>query len=147
MRSLDESIELNKQQWHTIEIVVDRLVLDGETERSRVLDSVETSLRYGDGRMLAVDADSGEEQVFSEQFACPYCGISFAEIEPRTFSFNSPHGACPTCSGLGHEARGRPRAHRAGRIAQPGRRRDTPVVARGLEHRVVLQHPARRRGR
>ena len=101
VRSLDESIDLNKQQWHTIEIVVDRLVLDGETERSRVLDSVETSLRYGDGRMLAVDADSGEEHVFSEQFACPYCGISFAEIEPRTFSFNSPHGACPTCSGLG----------------------------------------------
>ena len=103
VRSLDETIELNKQQWHTIEIVVDRLVLDGETERSRVLDSVETSLRYGDGRMLTVDADSGEEQVFSEQFACPYCGISFAEIEPRTFSFNSPHGACPTCSGLGQK--------------------------------------------
>ena len=76
VRSLDEEIVLNKQQWHTIEIVVDRLVLDGETERSRVLDSVETSLRYGDGRMLAVDADSGEEQVFSEQFSCPYCGIS-----------------------------------------------------------------------
>ena len=76
-------------------------MLEGETERSRVLDSVETSLRYGDGRMLTVDADSAEEQVFSEQFACPYCGISFAEIEPRTFSFNSPHGACPTCTGLG----------------------------------------------
>ena len=103
VRSLDETIELNKQQWHTIEIVVDRLVLDGETERSRVLDSVETSLRYGDGRMLAVDADSGEEHVFSEQFACPYCGISFGEIEPRTFSFNSPHGACATCSGLGQK--------------------------------------------
>ena len=113
VRSLDESIELNKQQWHTIEIVVDRLVLDGETERSRVLDSVETSLRYGDGRMLTVDADSGEEQVFSEQFACPYCGISFAEIEPRTFSFNSPHGACPTCSGLGQKLVVDPRAHRA----------------------------------
>ena len=100
-RSLDEAIELNKQRWHTIEIVVDRLVLDGETERSRVVDSVETALRYGEGQMLTVDADSNEERVYSEQFACPWCGISFAEIEPRTFSFNSPHGACGPCSGLG----------------------------------------------
>ncbi len=101
IRNLDETIELNKQQWHTIEIIVDRLVLDGETERSRVIDSVEVALRYGEGRMLSVDADSGAEQVYSEQFACSYCGISFAEIEPRTFSFNSPHGACGVCTGLG----------------------------------------------
>lgn len=101
VRALDEAIELNKQQWHTIEIIVDRLVLDGDTERSRVVDSVETALRYGEGRMLTVDADTNDEQVYSEQFACSYCGISFAEIEPRTFSFNSPHGACPDCSGLG----------------------------------------------
>ncbi|MEX2431339.1 MAG: excinuclease ABC subunit UvrA [Dehalococcoidia bacterium] len=101
VRNLDENIELNKQQWHTIEIVVDRLVLDGETERSRVVDSIETSLRFGEGRMLTLNADTNEERVYSEQFACPYCGISFAEIEPRTFSFNSPHGACPECTGLG----------------------------------------------
>ncbi len=101
VRSLDEAIDLNKQQWHTIEIVVDRLVLDDETERSRVTDSVEVALRYGEGRMLTVDADTGAEQVYSEQFACPWCGISFAEIEPRTFSFNSPHGACNVCTGLG----------------------------------------------
>ncbi len=101
IRNLDEAIELNKQQWHTIEIVVDRLVLDGETERSRVVDSVEVALRYGEGRMLTVDADASAEQVYSEQFACSYCGISFAEIEPRTFSFNSPHGACNVCAGLG----------------------------------------------
>ena len=100
-RSLDEAIELNKQRWHTIEIVVDRLVLDGETERSRVVDSVETALRYGEGQMLTLDADSNEERVYSEQFSCPWCGVSFAEIEPRTFSFNSPHGACGACSGLG----------------------------------------------
>ncbi|MEK9659987.1 MAG: excinuclease ABC subunit UvrA [Chloroflexota bacterium] len=102
VQSLDEDVTLNKQQWHTIEIVVDRLVLDAETERSRVVDSVETALRYGEGRMLTVDADSNDERVYSEHFACPYCNISFTEIEPRTFSFNSPHGACPVCSGLGH---------------------------------------------
>ena len=101
IRGLDETIDLNKQQWHTIEIVVDRLVLEDETERSRVTDSVETALRYGEGRMLTVDADTNAEHVYSEQFACSYCGISFAEIEPRTFSFNSPHGACSVCSGLG----------------------------------------------
>ena len=101
VRSLDQPIELNKQKWHTIEVVVDRLVLDEETERSRVVDSVETALRFGEGRMLTVDVDTGEERWFSEQFACVYCGISLSEIEPRTFSFNSPHGACPSCTGLG----------------------------------------------
>ena len=101
IRDLGESIELDKKFWHTIEIVVDRLVLDDETERSRVVDSIETAIRFGEGRMATVDADSGEERTFSEQFACAYCGISFAEIEPRTFSFNSPHGACPACTGLG----------------------------------------------
>jgi excinuclease ABC subunit A len=101
IRDLGEDIELNKMKWHTIEIVVDRLVLDDETERSRVVDSVETTLRFGESKMLTVDADTGDEHVYSEQFACPYCGISFSEIEPRTFSFNSPHGACPRCSGLG----------------------------------------------
>ena len=101
VRGLDETITLNRQRWHTIEIVIDRLVLDNETERSRVVDSVEVALRYGEGRMLTLDADSNEEHVYSEQFACSYCGISFSEIEPRTFSFNSPHGACSRCSGLG----------------------------------------------
>ena len=101
VRDLGEGIELAKLKWHTIEIVVDRLVLDGETERGRVVDSVETALRFGEGRMLTVDVESGDEHVYSEQFACATCGISFAEIEPRTFSFNSPHGACPVCSGIG----------------------------------------------
>ena len=101
VRALEEDIVLAKTKWHTIEIVVDRLVLEDETERSRVVDSVELALWHGSGRMLTVDADSDEEHVYSEQFACSYCGISFSEIEPRTFSFNSPHGACPRCSGLG----------------------------------------------
>ena len=100
-RNLDEDIVLNKQKWHDIEIVVDRLVLDDDTERTRVTDSVETALRFGEGRLVTVDADSNEERTYSEQFACSFCSISFAEIEPRTFSFNSPHGACPECSGLG----------------------------------------------
>ena len=98
---LDSAIILDKQKWHTIEIIVDRLVLEPETERSRITDSVETALHYGQGTMLTVDADSLEEQVYSEKFACADCQISFGEIEPRTFSFNSPHGACSTCTGLG----------------------------------------------
>jgi excinuclease ABC subunit A len=101
VRSLDESIDLDKKKWHTIEVVVDRLVLDDETERGRVVDSVETALRFGDGRVQTVDVDTGEDRLYSEHFACVYCGISFVEVEPRSFSFNSPHGACPECTGLG----------------------------------------------
>jgi len=101
VRNLDEDIVLNKQKWHDIEIVVDRLVLGDETERGRVTDSVETALRFGEGRLVSVNAGTNEERAYSEQFACAACGISFAEIEPRTFSFNSPHGACSVCSGLG----------------------------------------------
>ena len=101
VRGLDERIDLDKKRWHDIEIVVDRLLLDDETERVRVTDSVETALRFGEGRIVTVNPETGEERTYSEHFACPYCSISFAEIEPRTFSFNSPHGACPQCSGLG----------------------------------------------
>ncbi|MBM3939503.1 MAG: excinuclease ABC subunit UvrA [SAR202 cluster bacterium] len=101
VKSLEDNIVLDKKFWHDIDIVVDRLVLDEETERSRVVDSVEQALKYGGGLMRTVDADTSEERVYSEHFACAYCNISFAEIEPRTFSFNSPHGACPECSGLG----------------------------------------------
>ena len=101
VRSLDEPIELDKQKWHDIDIVVDRLVLGPETERSRVLDSVETALRFGGGTVSTVNVDTGEDRVFSEHFACVECSISLPEIEPRSFSFNSPHGACPVCTGLG----------------------------------------------
>ena len=105
IRDLSEDIRLNKQQWHTIEVVVDRLVIPEERGelRSRVTDSVETSLRLGAGVVQTLDADTGEEALFSEQFACVQCGISLGEIAPRTFSFNSPHGACPDCTGIGYK--------------------------------------------
>ena len=93
-------LELDKQKWHYIEIVVDRLVVDEDMEINRVADSVETALRHGTGVVL-VDIQDQNELVFSEQFACVHCGVSLPEIEPRTFSFNSPHGACPACTGLG----------------------------------------------
>lgn len=99
--SLDETITLNKQQWHTIDIVVDRLVINDNLERNRVIDSIETALRFGDGQVRTSDLDTQHEQIFSEQFACVHCNISFSPIEPRNFSFNSPHGACQDCSGLG----------------------------------------------
>ena len=93
-------LQLDKQKWHYIEIVVDRLIVGDEMEVSRVADSVETGLKNGDGVVL-VHVEAGDELVFSEQFACVHCGVSLPEIEPRTFSFNSPHGACTKCTGLG----------------------------------------------
>ncbi len=101
IRDLSETFNLNKQKWHTIEIVVDRLVVSDDLDTSRLTDSMETSLKEGGGVVSILDADSGEEHLFSEQFACVLCGISLGEIEPRTFSFNSPYGACPDCTGLG----------------------------------------------
>ncbi len=89
---------LDKRFKHDVEIVVDRLVIR-EGIRTRLADSVETTLRHGDGMLIALIDD--EEQVFSERFACPDCGISYPEIEPRLFSFNSPVGACPACDGIG----------------------------------------------
>ena len=101
---LDEldQLNLNRQKWHYIEIVVDRLIIRDDTELSRVSESVEAALREGGGVVLAAIED-GEEFVFSEQFACVGCGTSLMEIEPRTFSFNSPHGACSECTGLGYK--------------------------------------------
>ena len=98
---LAELPELDKKYRHSVEVVVDRLVIGGSAEQSRVADSVETALKLGAGVVLIVDFDSGDEHLFSEHFACMHCGISFPEIEPRTFSFNSPHGACQACTGLG----------------------------------------------
>ena len=99
---LDEvgSLDLDKRKWHYVEIIVDRLVVGDDMEVNRVSDSVETALRHGNG-VVQVDVADGEELVFSEHFACVHCGISLPEIEPRTFSFNSPHGACQACTGLG----------------------------------------------
>jgi len=99
VRTLYEEIELAKQQKHTIEIVVDRLVVD-EKKRSRIADSIETALKHGGGLVNIVTGD-GDEQLYSEHYACIRCGISYEELTPRMFSFNSPFGACPECSGLG----------------------------------------------
>ena len=102
IHDLSEDIVLNRQKWHTIEVVVDRLVTGDSAEATRVADSVEQALKLGNG-VVQVSVLDGEELLFSEQFACVHCGVSLGEIEPRTFSFNSPHGACPTCTGLGYK--------------------------------------------
>ncbi|MFC1747992.1 excinuclease ABC subunit UvrA [Pseudomonadota bacterium] len=110
--------DLDENKKHDIEIVVDRLVVknfkrqvkklsSGEEieipnpDRTRLADSIETSLKHGEGLMIIQDNDSGEELIFSEHFACTACGVNIPEISPRSFSFNSPHGACPQCHGLG----------------------------------------------
>jgi excinuclease ABC subunit A len=95
---LREAPSLDRNRKHDIEIVVDRLVID-PADRARVADSVETALRAGDGLMIAKTGRG--EQLYSQLYACPLCGVSLGEIQPRLFSFNSPYGACPTCDGLG----------------------------------------------
>ncbi len=99
---LSEQIkQLDKYKKHTIEVVVDRLVIgDSSGSRNRIADSVETALKTGNGVVLVSIID-GEEMLFSEKFACVNCGISLGEIAPRTFSFNTPYGACPECTGIG----------------------------------------------
>jgi len=92
--------KLNRRQNHTIEVVVDRLVVRTE-DRGRVADSIETALKLADGVVEIVNAQSGAKEMFSERYGCPSCGISLPELEPRHFSFNSPFGACPKCGGLG----------------------------------------------
>jgi excinuclease ABC subunit A len=106
VRDLSEDITLDKMKKHSVEVVVDRLVVqrgpEAEAERSRLTDSVETALRLGEGLALIASAEGkGPERLFSERLACPEGDFSIGEIEPRTFSFNSPHGACPACTGLG----------------------------------------------
>ena len=101
---LSEEIELDKNIKHSIEIIVDRLVIkeDRQSMRSRLTDSIESALALAAG-LLVVDVIGGKELTFSQSFACPDCGISIPEIEPRSFSFNNPYGACPECSGLGYK--------------------------------------------
>ena len=101
MHDLSESFDLNKRKWHDIEVVVDRLVIGEAADTSRVADSIEQSMRLAGGTVLIAEA-GGDERLFSENFACVHCNISLGEIEPRTFSFNNPHGACPKCTGLGY---------------------------------------------
>ena len=99
---LGEDIALDKQKKHTIEIVVDRLVMkQGEAMTRRLADSVETSLKLAGG-LVGVLADNGKVSLYSEKLACIRCGVSYPEITPRIFSFNSPHGACPACDGIGY---------------------------------------------
>ena len=102
LRDLDEEITLDKNKKHHIEIVVDRLVIKAGLE-NRLADSLETSLKYGEG-LVIIDVIDGEELLFSSSFACPQCGFSFEELSPRMFSFNSPYGACTECTGLGNKA-------------------------------------------
>ena len=102
VHDLSEQFDLDKQKWHTIEIVVDRLVSGDSADVGRVTDSVETALRMAGGIVL-VDVAGENEMLFSEHFACVHCSISLGELEPRTFSFNNPHGACSTCTGLGYK--------------------------------------------
>jgi excinuclease ABC subunit A len=117
VRDVDEEVELDRYKNHTIEAVVDRLVVktaeDAAEDRARLNDSIETALKLGNGTVIvnplkgtsdkpvANASDHGQDMLFSEHFACAFCDISLPEIEPRTFSFNSPHGACPECQGLG----------------------------------------------
>ena len=98
---LSEEIQLDKNKKHNIEIVVDRLIVKEGIEK-RLTDSIETVLNLAEGRLM-VDTMDGNIQNFSQSFACPDCGISIDEIEPRSFSFNNPFGACPSCFGLGYK--------------------------------------------
>ncbi len=103
VRSLDEEIILNKKFKHTLETVVDRLVIK-ESMGKRLADSVETALIHGEGSLVVAileDDKEPQELLFSEKFACSYCNISYPELEPRLFSFNNPQGACAKCDGLG----------------------------------------------
>ncbi|MBE5908685.1 MAG: excinuclease ABC subunit UvrA [Lachnospiraceae bacterium] len=98
---VEEEIKLDKNKKHNIEIVIDRLVVKEGLEK-RLTDSLENALKLADGLVL-IDVIGGKQMSFSESFACPDCGISVDEIEPRTFSFNNPFGACPECYGLGYK--------------------------------------------
>jgi excinuclease ABC subunit A len=99
LRELSEKIELEKNKKHSIEVVVDRIVVKSDVQ-TRLADSIETALKISEGRVL-VDIIDQEELLFSSNLACPECGFSIEELEPRMFSFNSPYGACPDCDGLG----------------------------------------------
>ncbi|MFU8691579.1 excinuclease ABC subunit UvrA [Rossellomorea sp. FS2] len=99
VEDLGEEITLEKNKKHTIEVIIDRVVVK-EGVAARLSDSLESALRLSDGQVI-IDVIGEEELLFSEHHACPYCGFSISELEPRMFSFNSPFGACPTCDGLG----------------------------------------------
>ncbi len=100
---LEEALQvaLDRQKRHSIEVVVDRYFIDERPDKPRLSDSLETALRLGGGLVMVYDSQTREEWLFSEMLACPRCHINIPALEPRDFSFNSPHGACPACTGLG----------------------------------------------
>ena len=102
LQELDGDIELDKNKKHDIEVVVDRLVIKKDIKK-RLTESMETALKYGEGVVKVLEGTAGKssEHLFSEKFACVYCGLSIEEPAPRSFSFNNPHGACPACTGMG----------------------------------------------
>src|SRR5699024_7079337 len=99
MREVTEEIKLDKNKKHSIEVVVDRIIVK-KGVAGRLSDSIETARELGDGKVIVAIID-GEELLLNEHHACPICGFSIGELEPRMFSFNSPYGACPTCDGIG----------------------------------------------
>ena len=101
MVDLDSMPELNKNEKHSIDVVIDRLRVKPESKQ-RLAESFETALTLAQGRVIALDMDSNEEHLFSSRYACPVCSHSLPELEPRLFSFNNPVGACPSCDGIGH---------------------------------------------
>ncbi|MEY3570006.1 MAG: excinuclease subunit, partial [Pseudomonadota bacterium] len=98
---VDDLPKLKKTEKHTIDVVIDRVKVRSDIKQ-RLAESFETALRIAEGRAIALEMDSGHEHIFSNKFACPVCGYSLQELEPRLFSFNNPMGACPECDGLGH---------------------------------------------
>ncbi len=99
MYDVNEEIKLDKNKKHTIEVVVDRIIIKPGIDM-RLTDSIETALKLADG-IVTIDVIDGESFTLSEKYACPECNISIEELSPRMFSFNSPYGACPVCTGLG----------------------------------------------
>jgi excinuclease ABC subunit A len=99
---IGEPIPMDKNKKHDVEVVVDRIVI-GPDQRTRLVESIETAARLGGGLVIVAPVDGGEEIQMSQAFACPYDGTSVPEPEPRNFSFNNPHGACPVCTGLGSQ--------------------------------------------
>jgi excinuclease ABC subunit A len=96
-----EQVPLDRQKRHTVEVVVDRYFLEDKPDKPRLVDSLETATTLGNGLVTVHNANTKEDHLFSEEFSCPECGINMPVLEPRDFSFNSPHGACPDCTGLG----------------------------------------------
>ena len=142
---LEEGVpELDKKYKHTIEVVVDRLVMRADL-RLRLTQSIETAAGLADG-LVAVDlVETGEQLLFSENFACPDHGVSLPELQPRIFSFNAPHGACPRCTGLGSQQEIDPDLARSRSVALDRRRRARAVVGRRLVGLLRGRDPGDRR--